>query len=37
MATALDYVPLPDNAVKAIVKSWSEIKGPDGKPVFVGK
>ena len=37
MATDLDYVPLPDNAVKAIVKSWSDIKGPDGKPVFVAK
>ena len=37
MAVALDYVPLPDNAVKAIVKSWSEIKGPDGKPVYTAK
>ena len=37
MATDLDYVPLPDNAVKAIIKSWAEIKGADGKPVFVAK
>ena len=37
MATDLDYVPLPDNAVKAIIKSWSDITGPDGKPVFVAK
>ena len=37
MATDLDYVPLPDNAVKAIAKSWNSIKGPDGKPVFVAK
>ena len=37
MATDLDYVPLPDNAVKAITKSWNDIKGPDGKPVFVAK
>lgn len=37
MATDLDYVPLPDNAVKAIVKSWTDIKGPDGKSVFVAK
>jgi phosphate transport system substrate-binding protein len=37
MAVALDYVPLPDNAVKAIVKSWAEIKGPDGKPVYTAK
>lgn len=37
MALELDYVPLPDNAVKAIIKSWSDIKGSDGKPVFVAK
>ena len=37
MAVDLDYVPLPDNAVKAIVKSWSDIKSADGKPVFVSK
>lgn len=38
MASDLDYVPLPDNAVKAIIKSWSEIKGSDGKPlVFTAK
>jgi len=37
MAVDLDYVPLPDNAVKAIIKSWGAIKGPDGKPVFVAK
>ena len=37
MATDLDYVPLPDNAVNAIVKSWAEIKSPDGKAVFVTK
>lgn len=37
MAQELDYVPLPDNAVKAIIKSWADIKGPDGKPVFVAK
>lgn len=37
MAEGLDYVPMPDNAVKAIVKSWNEIKGSDGKPVFVAK
>ncbi|MFM8339230.1 MAG: phosphate ABC transporter substrate-binding protein PstS [Fluviibacter sp.] len=37
MASDLDYVPLPDNAVKAITKSWNEIKGSDGKPVFIAK
>ena len=37
MAVELDYVPLPDNAVKAIIKSWAEIKSGDGKPVFVAK
>ena len=36
MAVDLDYVPLPDNAVKAVVKSWSDIQA-DGKPVFVAK
>ena len=37
-ASALDYVPLPD-AVKAMVrKQWStEIKGPDGKPVYTAQ
>ena len=37
MAVEMDYVPLPDNAVKAITKSWSDIKGPDGKPVYLAK
>lgn len=37
MASDLDYVPLPDNAVKAITKSWNEIKGSDGKPVLIAK
>jgi phosphate transport system substrate-binding protein len=33
-AKELDYVPMPAN-VKALIKSrWSEIKGPDGKPVY---
>ena len=27
MALSLDYVPLPDNAVKAIEASWKEIQG----------
>ncbi len=34
-AEALDYVPLPDAVVAQIEKTWaSEIKGPDGKPVY---
>ena len=38
MAEALDYVPLPDTVVKQIETTWStEIKGADGKPVFVAK
>jgi phosphate transport system substrate-binding protein len=33
-AQALDYVPLPAAVKATIVKSWSTIVGPDGKPVF---
>jgi len=35
MASELDYVPMPDNVVKDIEAYWmSEIKGPDGKPIY---
>ncbi len=35
MAQDLDYVPMPDNVVQDIESYWnSEIKGPDGKPVY---
>ena len=27
MAKSLDYVPLPDSAVKAIEASWKQVKG----------
>jgi phosphate transport system substrate-binding protein len=34
-AEALDYVPLPDSVIAQIEKTWAtEIKGPDGKPVY---
>jgi len=34
MAADLDYVPMPDNVVAVIEKTWKEkIKGGDGKPV----
>ena len=33
-AEALDYVPLPDAVTAQIEKTWAEIKGPDGKPVY---
>jgi phosphate transport system substrate-binding protein len=35
VAEQLEYIPLPD-AVKSSVRSaWhSEVKGPDGKPIF---
>ena len=33
-AEELDYVPLPDAVTAQIEKTWAEIKGPDGKPVF---
>jgi phosphate transport system substrate-binding protein len=35
MAADLDYVPMPDNVVALIEKTWKDkIKGSDGKPVF---
>ncbi len=38
MAEELDYVPMPDTVVKQVEETWaSEIKGPDGKPVFASK
>jgi phosphate transport system substrate-binding protein len=36
MASALDYVPMPDSVVKLVEESWAQIKGPDGKPVWTG-
>jgi phosphate transport system substrate-binding protein len=35
-AEDLDYVPLPKDVVQQIEKTWAEIKGPDGKPVYSG-
>jgi phosphate transport system substrate-binding protein len=38
LAADLDYVPMPDNIVALIEKTWSEqIKGADGKPIFASK
>ncbi len=34
LAEDLVYVPMPDNVVDLVKKSWSEIKGGDGKPVL---
>ena len=34
MAEDLDYVPLPDNVVALVKKSWADIAGPDNKPVY---
>jgi phosphate transport system substrate-binding protein len=34
-AEELDYVPLPDAVTAQIEKTWAEIKGPDGKPVYM--
>jgi phosphate transport system substrate-binding protein len=35
MAQELDYVPMPDNVVAAIQKTWaSEVKDASGKPLF---
>ncbi|MFA5955310.1 phosphate ABC transporter substrate-binding protein PstS [Hyphomicrobium sp.] len=33
-AEELDYVPLPDNVVAEIKKSWAEIVGEDNKPIL---
>jgi phosphate transport system substrate-binding protein len=34
IAEDLDYVPLPDNVVAIVKKSWADIAGPDNKPVY---
>ena len=36
MAAELDYVPIPENVVGLIKKSWAGIAGADGKPVYPG-
>ncbi len=33
-ASDLDYVPMPASVKKLVESRWSEIKGPDGKPVY---
>jgi phosphate transport system substrate-binding protein len=33
-AEDLDYVAMPANVKELVMKRWSEIKGPDGKPIF---
>ena len=36
-AEALDYIPMPDNVVGMIKKTWAnDIKSADGKPVYTG-
>ena len=32
-AEDLEYVPMPANVKELVMKSWQEIKGPDGKPL----
>jgi len=34
LAEGLDYVPIPDNVVKLIEGTWSQIKGADSKPLW---
>ena len=34
MAAELDYVPMPDEVVKAVQKTWAEIRDEAGKPLF---
>jgi phosphate transport system substrate-binding protein len=36
-ASELEYVPMPANVKKLIQSKWTEIKGPDGKPVYTAK
>ncbi len=38
MAGQIDYVPLPAAVKSLIRRQWAaEVKGPDGKPVYVSK
>ena len=38
LASGLDYIPLPATLKASVRKSWAaEVKGPDGKPVYVSK
>jgi phosphate transport system substrate-binding protein len=34
LAAELDYVPLPDNVVEQVRKSWADIKDKSGQPVY---
>jgi phosphate transport system substrate-binding protein len=34
MAQDLDYVPMPDSAIKLVEASWSQVKGANGAPVW---
>ena len=36
MADELDYVAMPASVVSLVEKTWGEIKGADGKPVWMG-
>ncbi len=33
MAEELDYIPMPKPVVELIKKTWTSVKGPDGKPL----
>ena len=35
LAESLDYVPMPANVVRLVESTWTEIKGVDGKRVWV--
>ena len=37
MAAELDYIPMPAKVIDQIQKSWAEIVGADGKPVYAAK
>jgi phosphate transport system substrate-binding protein len=36
MAEQLDYVPMPAKVISVVEESWTQITGPDGKPVWNG-
>ena len=36
MADDLAYIPMPAKVVKDIVAGWTDVVGPDGKPIFKG-
>lgn len=36
-AQQLSYIPLPQPVTKLVRANWSQVRGPDGRPVFAGR